>query len=122
MLNLDTHIFVHALSGGLRAAERRLLQHEQWSMSAICLQEIAKLVELKRVDLDLDAAEFVRAVAKVHLWPITLEVCRATHELDFDSDPANELIAATSLVHRIPLLTRDRRLLRSKVVPLAARK
>ena len=35
------------------------------------------------------------------------------------SNPADELIAATSIVHRVPLLTRDRRLTRSKLVPLA---
>jgi predicted nucleic acid-binding protein len=29
------------------------------------------------------------------------------------------LIAATSVVHDVPLLTRDRRIRRSKVVPLA---
>ena len=38
----------------------------------------------------------------------------------FRSDPANELIAATSVVHRIPLLTRDKRILRSKIVSFAA--
>ena len=39
--------------------------------------------------------------------------------LDIDSDPADELIAATSIVHKVPLLTRDRVLLRSKQIPLA---
>jgi PIN domain nuclease of toxin-antitoxin system len=39
--------------------------------------------------------------------------------LDFDSDPADEIIAATSVVHRVPLLTRDRRMRRSKLVPIA---
>jgi predicted nucleic acid-binding protein len=34
-------------------------------------------------------------------------------------DLADELIAATSVVHNIPLVTRDRALLRSKIVPLA---
>jgi predicted nucleic acid-binding protein len=32
---------------------------------------------------------------------------------------ADELIAATSVVQNVPLVTRDRALLRSKVVPLA---
>jgi PIN domain nuclease of toxin-antitoxin system len=39
--------------------------------------------------------------------------------LDFRGDPADEIIAATSVVHRAPLLTRDRQIRRSKVVPLA---
>lgn len=119
MLNLDTHIFLFALTGKLRRAESELLRKEQWSMSAISLWEIAKLAELGRIELDQDDVEFVRAVSRVHIWPITLEICRAIRNLDFDSDPADELIAATSVVHNVPLLTRDRKLRRSKVVPLA---
>ena len=34
--------------------------------------------------------------------------------------PADELIAATSVVHGVPLVTRDRRLLASRIVPLAS--
>ena len=39
---------------------------------------------------------------------------------DLPGDPADQIIAATSVVQRIPLVTRDRHLLRSKRVPLAA--
>lgn len=119
MPNLDTHMFVFALHGKLRRSEAELLRNEQWSMSAISLWEIARLVELGRLEIDLDDVEFVRAVARVHIWPLTLEVCRAIRDIDFASDPADELIAATSLVHNVPLLTRDARIRRSKVVPLA---
>lgn len=35
---------------------------------------------------------------------------------DFRSDPADEIIAVTSLVHRVPLLTRDRLLLESPLL------
>lgn len=42
-------------------------------------------------------------------------------QLDFSSDPADELIAATSIAHNVPLLTRDTRMLKSQVVPLALR-
>jgi PIN domain nuclease of toxin-antitoxin system len=48
-----------------------------------------------------------------------LAVCRTLKNLDFHSDPADEIIAATSLVHRVPLVTRDRRIRSSDVVPLA---
>lgn len=88
--------------------------------SAISLWEIAKLAELGRIELDLDDVEFVRAVSRVHIWPITIEICRAIRSLDFDSDPADELIAATSVVHNVPLLTRDKKMRRSKVVPKAS--
>jgi len=52
-------------------------------------------------------------------WPITLDVARAIEHLDFKGDPPDEIIAATSLVHGVPLLTRDTRILASRVVPLA---
>jgi PIN domain nuclease of toxin-antitoxin system len=34
------------------------------------------------------------------------------------SDPADEIIAATGLAHKISLSTRDKKLRRSKIVPL----
>ncbi len=119
MLNLDTHILVFALNGRLTPAERTLLSGETWSISGIVLWEVAKLVQLGRLDMDLHGPDVVRALSKVHLWPLTLEVCRAIHDLDFQSDPADELIAATSLVHHVPLVTRDATIRTSKLVPLA---
>ncbi|MBI4468004.1 MAG: hypothetical protein HY650_01640 [Acidobacteria bacterium] len=58
-------------------------------------------------------------LAPIHIWPIDLPVCREICHLDFRGDPADELIAATSIVHRVPLVTRDRVILRSHRVPLA---
>jgi PIN domain nuclease of toxin-antitoxin system len=46
-------------------------------------------------------------------------VSRCSTRLDFSSDPADELVAATSIVHRVPLVTRDARILRSQIVPFA---
>lgn len=43
----------------------------------------------------------------------------AIGQLDVRGDPADDLIAATSLAHDIPLMTRDKRLRRSKRVPIA---
>ncbi len=104
----------------LTSRERALLAKEAWSISAIVLWEIAKLSELGRVEIELDRAELVRALARVQTWPLTLDICRAIQSLDFDSDAADEIIAATSLVHRIPLMTHDRKMRRSKLVPIAS--
>lgn len=119
MLNLDTHVLIHALSGNLMARERTLLSAHPWSISAIVLWELSKLVQLRRVILDLDAADFVRHLGRIHIWPIDFAVARRSIELDFKGDPADELIAATSIVHGVPLLTRDRHIRRSKLVPFA---
>jgi PIN domain nuclease of toxin-antitoxin system len=119
MLNLDTHILLFALAGKLTARESRLLASNQWSISAIVLWELSKLAQLGRIDLELDSAELLRLLGGIHIWPLTLEICREIRSLDFHSDPADEIIAATSLVHRVPLLTRDRLILRSKLLTFA---
>lgn len=119
MLNLDTHILVHALNGRLTRDEEALLTAESWSISAIVLWELSKLVQIGRIEMDLHDAEVVRALSRIHTWPLSLEVCRAIHDLDFESDPADELIAATSLVHGVPLVTRDATIAGSEIVPLA---
>lgn len=120
MLNLDTHILIRALSGALTKKERTLLSAHQWGISVIVLWEIAKLVQLGRIEMDLSDVEIQRALTRVHHWPIDLSVAITSTRLDFDGDPADELIAATSIVYNVPLLTRDRQIQRSKLVPLAA--
>jgi PIN domain nuclease of toxin-antitoxin system len=120
MLNLDTHILLHALAGTLKPAERRLLAGDQWSISAIVRWEICKLEQLGRIELDLDLPEVGRILHGLHTWPLSWEICQASCRLDVRGDPADELIAATSIVHSVPLVTRDKVLRRSKQVPIAA--
>jgi len=119
MLNLDTHVLLFALAGKLRPRERELLGSDRWSISAIVLWEIAKLAQLGRITLDLEDGEVVRALSAIHVWPITRAVAAASTRLDVAGDPADELIAATSIVNRVPLVTRDRNLRRSDLVPLS---
>ncbi len=120
MLNLDTHVLLHALGGRLSARERALLADDEWSISAIVRWEICKLEQLGRIELDLDDADVTRTLARLYTWPLSWEVCRVSCRLDVKgADPADELIGATSVVHGVPLVTRDRRLRRSKRIPLA---
>jgi PIN domain nuclease of toxin-antitoxin system len=120
MLNLDTHVLLYALTDDLTPRERALLANDTWSISAIVLWEIAKLSELGRIEIDLEHAELARTLSRIQTWPLTLDICRTIKSLDFDSDPADEIIASTSVVHRVPLVTRERKMRRSKVVPTAA--
>jgi len=119
MLNLDTHVLLYALGGELSAAETRLLSGDAWSVCPIVFWEIGKLAELGRIDVSLDDRTLRQLLVRVHAWPLTVEVCRAIQRLDFRGDPADELIAATSLAYEVPLVTRDARIRRSRRVPLA---
>ena len=116
MLNLDTHILLYALLGKLTKHEKVVLAKHRWGVSAIVLWEIAKLHQKQRISLSLDHPLMVRALAQIEIWPLSREVCQNLSALDFVSDPAHELIAATSLTYQVPLVTRDERLLASKVV------
>jgi PIN domain nuclease of toxin-antitoxin system len=119
MLNLDTHIAVALLDGSLNDKELSLVSSEPLAISAIVLWELAKLVQLKRLTLDLDSIEFIRFLRSVTIVPLTWDTATTSTRLDIQSDPADELIAATSIVEQIPLLTRDKKLLKSKIIPLA---
>ncbi|MEP6944346.1 MAG: type II toxin-antitoxin system VapC family toxin [Acidobacteriota bacterium] len=117
MLNLDTHILVAALGGDLTERERVLVTNDSLAVSDIVLWELAKLVQLGRLELDMDSVAFRRSLRHLLIIPITIQIARQSTALDFRSDPADEIIAATSVVERIPLLTRDRKILTSRVVP-----
>ena len=119
MLSLDTHVFLYAVADELTPAERRLLRADTWSVSAIVLWEIAKLAQLGRIEVDLDDPDVIQALLAVRVWPITADIAKQSTRLDVRVDPADELIAATSIVHNVPLVTRDRGLRRSRIIPLA---
>ena len=65
MLNLDTHVLLHALAGRLSPAELRLLENDQWSISAIVLWEIAKLAQAAK---ELDNESLTAANTQIEAW------------------------------------------------------
>ena len=78
MLNVDTQVLLCAVIGSLRPRETRLLRTHSWSICAIVFWEIAKLAQIDRIAVDLDDAEVVRALSRLHVWPLTREVARAS--------------------------------------------
>lgn len=119
-VNLDTNIVIRAVLGKLTDFERRVLDSTDWAISPIVLWELAKLSQIGKLPrMNFSDARLMSLIDDLYVLPITSTVARVSTELDIQSDPADEIIAATSLVYGLPLLTEDRKLLASKIVPLA---
>ena len=119
MLNLDTHMLVALFTGDVNEEEFGCAVNQPLAISDIVLWELAMLVRRNRLKIDSDGPEFRMWLRSLTVLPITWEIARKSTQLDFSSDPADEIIAATSVVENIPLLTRDRRIRKSRLVPLA---
>ena len=116
MLNLDTHILIHAVSNLLTPAERQVLAADEWGISDIVFWEIEMLYIRGRIKFGSDHPPLIDALRRVKIWPINREVCQRLRTLDFHADPADEIIAATSLAHNVPLVTRDDKIRTSKLL------
>ena len=116
MLILDTHILLYALAGGLRPKEKKALSDQPWSISGIALWEITMLKRRRRIEFDWKDPAVIKALGRIHVWPITQEVSRVLENLDFRGDPADEIMAATSLLHKLPFATRDANIRKSKLL------
>jgi PIN domain nuclease of toxin-antitoxin system len=119
MLNLDTHMLVALVTGDVTPAEVACAANQPLAISDIVLWELAMLVRKNRLKMDLESPEFRAWLRHLTVIPISAEIARQSTDLDFSSDPADEIIAATSVVENIPLLTRDRLIRKSRLVPLA---
>jgi PIN domain nuclease of toxin-antitoxin system len=117
---LDTHILVDTFEGKLRHGELAKLRADaQWALADITLWELSMLYGAGRITFDVASAEGRNALAPLTVFPITVDIARRSCQLDFKTDPADHLIAATSIVHNIPLVTRDPKIRTSKLVRFA---
>jgi PIN domain nuclease of toxin-antitoxin system len=90
-------------------------------LSAISLWEVAMLVDLKRLSLDVPLADWLGTAAHprtVRVIPISPAIAAGTALLpsSFHRDPADHLIVATCRELEAPLLTHDRLIMRSRLV------
>lgn len=123
---LDTHIWIWWLHGQpeLSSATRKILDDfskkgERPFLSDMSLWEAQMLYRRGRIVLQIPFEEWLsQASSSVELLRITpnviLEVDRLPHS--FHGDPADRIIVATAIAHRISLLTRDQKILDSNVV------
>ena len=126
---LDTHVWIWWMLGdpSLPRAEREALDtlpaDSRPVISAISLWEVATLVDLDRIKLDRPLEEWLGIAASpatVRIQPITTEIVAEMNRLpaSFHRDPADRLIVATARSLKLPLATKDRKIRRSRLVPL----
>ena len=117
MIVLDTHAWLWWVSDPSRlsrAANRKIRTATQIGISAISCLEVATAVTKGRITLDrevLDWLEQALSLPKVELFPLTPLIAVKATQLgnDFPGDPADRVIAATSIVESAALVTKDSR-------------
>jgi PIN domain nuclease of toxin-antitoxin system len=124
---LDTHIWIWYV-----ADPTKLLRAEVEALDALdsgnrpfisdfSLWEVATLAGLGRLDLDQPLSEWLLQAAKpgiVRILPFSVEIAVELASLPdkIHRDPADRAIVATAKVHRLPVTTRDKKILSSGLV------
>lgn len=119
---LDTHAWFWSLAdlSAIPPKVRAVLQNPRntpFGLAAISLWEFSKLVEKGRITLTIPVSEWLsRALdpEMIRVLPLTPQVAVDSTALPdgFRSDPADELIVATTRLHNATLITADKRIRR----------
>jgi PIN domain nuclease of toxin-antitoxin system len=125
---LDTHTWIWWVDQDSRlpartieALDRLPVDDRPW-LCDISLWEVAMLVERNRLALDVPLREWLDSAAhprSVRVLPVTTAIAAEIAALPtaFHRDPAYRIIVATSRVHKLPVLTDDDLIRRSRLVP-----
>lgn len=127
LILVDTHVVVwlafdqDKISSPAKTAidEARRLA-DGLAISDMTLWEVGTLASRGRIRLGISLGSFLQEVeGRFVVLPITSRSCaRAmTFPASYPKDPADRIIAATALVEGLSLITADREIRRSKVVP-----
>jgi PIN domain nuclease of toxin-antitoxin system len=120
---LDTHVLVWwvngspALSARAQREIRSVLKDAPLNVSAISIFEIRTAARRGRLELSTPVDQWIGDLAnlhEVHIQPVTREIAALAGSFDdtIPGDPADRIIAATTLVLDAKLLTADDRLRR----------
>jgi PIN domain nuclease of toxin-antitoxin system len=120
---VDTHVIIWdqldpgKLSAKARKAITKADNNHQIIICEISLWEIAMLIKKKRIVLDILYMELMENILHSRnyiLQGITPEIALLATEMSIETkDPADKLIAATSIVLGFPLVTSDQCMLQS---------
>jgi PIN domain nuclease of toxin-antitoxin system len=118
-LLLDTHVWIWLSlekQKSLSAKSKKAINaaDHKW-ISAISCWELAKLVEKKRIGFSIPTLTWIRRSLNqfnIKVADLSPEIAvESTVLCGFHSDPADQIIAATSRILGLPLVTSDRQIL-----------
>ncbi len=124
MIVVDTHVIIwdalkpEMLSKNAKKNIEQANERDGILFCEISLWEIAMLVKKERISIDASFQNFIKLVFssnKYQFQGITPEIAELSTQLpeEVNKDPADRIIAATSLIHNIPLITKDSNLLKA---------
>lgn len=128
MIVLDTHVIIwdalapERLSDRAREAIAQANQNEGMIICDISLWEIAMLLQKGRVRVAVDMLTFINLLLQANktiVPAITPQVATLAVQLpsEINQDPADRLIAATTLAHQATLVTADHNLQAAGLIP-----
>lgn len=122
-LLLDTHVWIWLSIEEKRAVSKKAavaIKNGRMWISAVSCWELAKLVERGRIRLSIPSIVWTRRSLNendIRVADLTPEIAVESTQLkSFHSDPADQIIVATSRLLGMPLVTSDRRILDFKDV------
>jgi len=127
MITVDTHIIIwEALEPG-KLSKKAKIEFDKANASDgiifcdISLWEISMLMAKKRIEIEASFLEFIDLLRKTRNYifqSITPEIAELSTNLsvEINSDPADRIIAATSLFTNSALVTADKNLRNSKLI------
>ncbi len=126
---LDTHAWIQRALGldVPPLVDDILNQYENTlAISDISIWEAAKLIELGRLKLEVSLANFfhLAITPSLKVIPVTPDIAIELVGLEstgFHKDPADQLIVATALAHKLHLISADSRIRKWGQVPMAWR-
>jgi PIN domain nuclease of toxin-antitoxin system len=121
---IDTHVLVWWATSGRdqlsQVARRAIVDADSVAISVITAWEVGILSVRRRIDIGPQPNDWLREVTEANsltVLPVTIPIAARAAELhEILRDPMDCLIAATALIHGVPLVTKDERIQRSGVV------
>jgi PIN domain nuclease of toxin-antitoxin system len=104
-----------------RRAKKELDTANELVLSGIVPWEVALLVRKGRIELPVSVAEWLSGLESSARWRIVALDARIALDadgLEMHEDPADRFIVATALRCAVPLVTKDRAIRASKLVPV----